>query len=194
MEDHTTPCCSICTEALHSDGEFVLPECNHAFHATCIVHWFRSGQRRCPLCNNTGLGSASGGSRRAGLHGKTLFSKLRVLRRQAESKGDTSMLAEFARIAKLRRTHLSARGALRVFLRVPVREQSGEKVIDKHHKLLRKLIASMWRLRDAREALVASHPIAPIVIVTRKHVRVPMPLTAMAARRLREQQQPALGE
>lgn len=192
MEDATPPCCSICTEALRSDGEFVLPECNHAFHATCIVHWFRSGQRRCPLCNNTGL--AASGGRRAGLEGNTLFSKLRVLRRQAESKGDTSVLAEFARIAKLRRAHLSARGALRVFLRVPVREESGKKVIDKHHKLLQKLIASMWRLRDARVALVASHPIAPIVIVTRKHVRVPMPLTAMAARRLREQQQPALGE
>ena len=45
--------CPICQESTDLP-KFRLPECSHEFHTECIVHWFRQGERRCPMCNNEG--------------------------------------------------------------------------------------------------------------------------------------------
>lgn len=39
------------------EGEGIeLLECGHdCFHPQCIMQWFRSGYKRCPVCNDTGL-------------------------------------------------------------------------------------------------------------------------------------------
>ena len=29
-------------------------ECNHRFCTECIMHWFRQGHTRCPMCRNPG--------------------------------------------------------------------------------------------------------------------------------------------
>tara|TARA_B100000401_G_scaffold171543_1_gene114801 strand:- start:501 stop:1004 length:504 start_codon:yes stop_codon:yes gene_type:complete len=45
--------CPICHES--SDlPTFKLPECQHEFHCECIIHWFRAGNSKCPMCNNPG--------------------------------------------------------------------------------------------------------------------------------------------
>ena len=56
----------VCMENFHTDGQIVrMPKCQHYFHPTCIVQWFKSTtstdhqlqaesgliERRCPLCN-----------------------------------------------------------------------------------------------------------------------------------------------
>ena len=52
-DDH----CGIC----HSGGQYndtqwyILPECKHCFHTTCILTWFRMGNNRCPYCGNNGI-------------------------------------------------------------------------------------------------------------------------------------------
>ena len=46
--------CVICLEQLDSKPMYSLPECNHTFHQNCIMHWFRQGNFKCPLCNETG--------------------------------------------------------------------------------------------------------------------------------------------
>jgi hypothetical protein len=51
-----TSCC-ICMEDIEDDG-IELPECGHSeFHANCIMQWFRGGNSKCPLCNDTGVGA-----------------------------------------------------------------------------------------------------------------------------------------
>ena len=47
--------CMICLENLTNEPQYSLPECNHTFHQNCIMHWFRSGSHKCPLCNNLGI-------------------------------------------------------------------------------------------------------------------------------------------
>jgi hypothetical protein len=47
--------CIVCLESLDSETQYKLPECNHAFHQNCIMHWFREGNSKCPLCNNLGI-------------------------------------------------------------------------------------------------------------------------------------------
>ena len=53
--------CAICLECIESESvnnckkEYSLPECNHAFHTECIIHWFRQGNSsECPCCKNPG--------------------------------------------------------------------------------------------------------------------------------------------
>jgi|TARA_B110000483_G_C18070504_1_gene493915 hypothetical protein len=47
--------CIVCLELLDSETQYKLPECNHSFHQNCIMHWFRGGNNKCPLCNNLGV-------------------------------------------------------------------------------------------------------------------------------------------
>ena len=44
--------CPICHE--NNENTYTLPECNHTFCVDCIMHWFRQGHSRCPMCNNPG--------------------------------------------------------------------------------------------------------------------------------------------
>ena len=49
-----TDICSIRHETLDGDI-YTLPECNHKYHSNCIITWFRTGKKSCPLCNNLGI-------------------------------------------------------------------------------------------------------------------------------------------
>ena len=50
-EDGQKSGCSICLDLFKKkQNRFILEECNHAFHTRCIIQWFRSGKKSCPLC------------------------------------------------------------------------------------------------------------------------------------------------
>lgn len=53
--------CVICFDSLANATKPVyrLPECDHRFHQNCIMHWFRQGNAKCPLCNNHGAVSGN---------------------------------------------------------------------------------------------------------------------------------------
>ena len=43
--------CSICLDIFKKKkNRFILEECHHVFHTKCIIKWFRSGKKSCPLC------------------------------------------------------------------------------------------------------------------------------------------------
>ena len=47
--------CVICTDALEGGaGEQSVHalECGHRFHSSCILTWFRNGNKTCPLCRD----------------------------------------------------------------------------------------------------------------------------------------------
>jgi len=35
-------------------NQYIIPECNHKFHTSCLMQWFRR-ERRCPLCRDSGI-------------------------------------------------------------------------------------------------------------------------------------------
>ena len=41
--------CAICTEECKEDTH-TIPECQHTFHSSCLIAWFRTGQSSCPMC------------------------------------------------------------------------------------------------------------------------------------------------
>ena len=57
--------CSICYEELNNtennnsetnqNNNIYILECNHSYHSSCIIKWFRSGHDNCPLCNDSTL-------------------------------------------------------------------------------------------------------------------------------------------
>ena len=51
QNDYQEICC-VCQDIV-DNGEQVyeLPECNHMFHNTCIMEWFKKSYN-CPLCNS----------------------------------------------------------------------------------------------------------------------------------------------
>ena len=50
----TDSTCSICLGAFTDQNPKTTLECSHAFHATCIIDWFRSAtnSNTCPLCRS----------------------------------------------------------------------------------------------------------------------------------------------
>ena len=47
--------CSICYEQFDENNLEYTLECNHKFHNSCIINWFRLGNSNCPLCNDKTL-------------------------------------------------------------------------------------------------------------------------------------------
>lgn len=47
-EEGENTCC-ICLDVLEGETTMSL-ECTHSYHARCLATWFRSGDRKCPLC------------------------------------------------------------------------------------------------------------------------------------------------
>ena len=41
--------CVICMSTIEN-GDCVMLECGHIFHATCIVQWYLDTRNGCPLC------------------------------------------------------------------------------------------------------------------------------------------------
>lgn len=46
--------CSICCNELCEEAKHTLP-CQHAFHGSCIIEWFRRGWDTCPMCRASTL-------------------------------------------------------------------------------------------------------------------------------------------
>lgn len=44
--------CAICQENIQSSCHTL--ECGHKYHVDCIISWFRSGKKACPICRNEG--------------------------------------------------------------------------------------------------------------------------------------------
>ena len=48
--------CSICLTNIEDQPNYTLPECNHSFHISCIIPWFRNHNQSCPCCRSLGNG------------------------------------------------------------------------------------------------------------------------------------------
>ena len=104
--------CAICHENLNSD-KYILSECQHIFHSHCIITWFRSGQNRCPLCNNRGVNADARDVNVLYFERPALMENYKNLRRKCRSKNFPVNLKRS--ILKLKKMEKKAKNHLRHF-------------------------------------------------------------------------------
>ena len=101
--------CVICQDDIPLGSEARL-ECGHAFHATCVLQWFRHHHSQCPLCRSVGLQSAwrrpSAARRIGGLRAREGALPAPVRRKLRQYDAWRKRLRERAsRLASMRRQH-----------------------------------------------------------------------------------------
>ena len=45
--------CSICLDEYKSRQHYINLKCNHGFHKKCIVKWFKTYNKTCPICRSS---------------------------------------------------------------------------------------------------------------------------------------------
>jgi len=158
--------CIICLESLASAPASSLPECDHKFHTNCIIHWFRQGNSKCPLCNHTGAISQSttAGGRTSWY---TTKERYHTLRRFSRKKGAPRELKAFvSRLQKLEERYRETGSQLRAFRT----ERTGlfGALLKEYHKLQSKRRRLLWKQRQMKNTLGASCQVIPIILVEKR--------------------------
>lgn len=153
--------CIICLEKLNNKPIYSLPECNHTYHQNCIMHWFRQGSSKCPLCNNNG----------AIAHNSenwiSIREKYHILRKFSRKKNAPTKLKNY--IIKLRKQeqelkHISKQ--LSTFKKERV-GNFGE-LFKEFRKLQSKRRRKFYKIRQMKNILGQSNQIIPIIIVEKR--------------------------
>jgi len=161
--------CIICLENLSTEQEYCLPECGHKFHQNCIMHWFRGGNCKCPLCNNLGVNQPDevpSGSRWGWWRGgKYRYQMIRQYARKKES--PVKLKKEINNLKKLEDKQRVLRGEIKNF-----KNKTG--VWKDLNKEFNKLRRKRWRLVNnirKRKMSISFFNIVPIIIA--KKVNIP---------------------
>jgi hypothetical protein len=155
--------CIICLEHLSAEPVYCLPECSHKFHQNCIMHWFRGGNCKCPLCNNLGINdkpndtqnSSSWGWWRGGKY------KYKMIRQYARKKDAPAKLKkEVSKLKKLEEKKRTISKKIKEF-----KKKSGVwKDLSKEWNKLRR---DRWRVNGSirnRRLSISHFNIIPIII------------------------------
>jgi len=166
--EEDTDKCIICLENLSAEPEYCLPECSHKFHQNCIMHWFRGGNCKCPLCNNLGVNDkvtdnqSNWGWWRGGKY------RYKMIRQYARKKEAPKKLKK--EIVKLKKLEEKQR-----VLRVEIKDFKNKTGVWKDlNKQWSKLRRDRWRLDSnirRRKMAIANFNIVPIIIA--KKVNIP---------------------
>ena len=54
VHQHSDPTCPICLDNIEPHNSHTIQQCNHTFHTSCIIDWFRNNHR-CPMCRDNGF-------------------------------------------------------------------------------------------------------------------------------------------
>jgi len=160
--------CIICLDNLSDEPEYCLPECSHKFHQNCIMHWFRGGNSKCPLCNNLGVNQHDNthGSRWGWWGGgKHRYQMIRQYSRKKEA--PAKLKKKVANLKKLEDKQCALRGEIKNF-----KNKTGAwKDLSKEFNKLRR---KRWRLDSNirnRKMSISIFNIIPIIIA--KKVNIP---------------------
>ena len=164
--------CAICREEFDDNNQiYYLPECNHAFHTECILHWFRYGRQSCPLCNNNGGGYTGVYTSRA--------VKLAYLRRFSLTKECNNFIKQQF---KLLRRHERRERELKLLYKKKFYEFMGTSVEFK--KLEKERDTKLWKINyriRIQKQIICEIPIEMVIIVNRidptpvPHLSLPSP-------------------
>lgn len=154
--------CCICMEEIKEQCDGVeLIECGHdCFHTQCIMQWFRTGFKRCPMCNDTGVAKEK--PKRAGEEAVKLAKK-------EWRKGNGSAV-----VGKLISQLVKKEEALKSVKREIAALKAEEGLFRDLLKRQRKLWTRRWALQskiiDLKRSIVQLFPVKELILVTKKEV------------------------
>ena len=152
--------CCICSETNEEEQWHVL-ECNHGFHTTCIMQWFRQGNTdTCPMCRDGG--DTDGGFRLMDLHARAS-----TLRQRARRKNAPKDLVRL--VKKLQKQEQKEREASKEYREY----RKTNHVLFKLSNGLRRKKWRTWRRTRAlkRQLGMFTHSTMPLPLVVQSHRR-----------------------
>ena len=169
MDISSTEICVICLDPLETEI-YSLPECTHKYHTNCILHWFRAGHNKCPLCNNVGINGAS--DLYYEMRGAALQNYKKMCRLARKKDAPADLLKQIQKIKKKEATNKKKRVKWKEYKKeVP----SGGKTRQQLHAQWLRAHAKCWAWRMRREIInmkiaVGIQYIKPLIIATKVNI------------------------
>lgn len=162
--------CPICLDPLLENtnncdkATYNLPECNHSYHTECITHWFRNGNSNCPCCGDCGTVPTSDDVE-SGWY-ESIMTKFKHVNQLSKKTKSSDLLKTQIETIK----QISDKNVL---LRVSLKELNNtngvfKEIQKKRLKLDSKIQHNNRNIFQLKKEVVLSHPIKPLIIVTRK--------------------------
>jgi len=154
--------CVICIDGLEKEPQYTLPDCSHVFHQNCIMHWFRQGNSKCPLCNSLGIGGVCSNFPR-----RRWLERYRTLRQLSRRKAAPDLLKKQVAAIKKAETKLKAlRKERRDF-----REKEGKfgELLRKYDRIQHRIYRVRSKIYNSKSGLGSGY-IVPIIIAQKKTV------------------------
>lgn len=158
--------CMVCLEPLDNEIKYSLPECGHTYHQNCIMHWFRSGCSKCPLCNNLGVNDTMGRTDRDTWWrgGQYRYTRIRQYARKKDA--PKYLKREISKLKKLE-------DKLKQLIQEKRELKNTEGKFSILHTKWSKLRAKKWRLTNSirrKKMGIANFNIVPIIIAKKINI------------------------
>ena len=152
--------CCICYGEIEDGDTYKIPECQHdSFHTQCIVQWFRTGQRRCPMCNDQGQSDANNCAPPT---------MIKLAKRKSRKEDADPLLKELC--SKLDKTELEVKDIKKKLRDIKNEEGVFGKLKQRHHKLCTRFNKKMFEIVSIKKTIAMTFPTTNLIIVSRKEI------------------------
>jgi hypothetical protein len=154
--------CCICHDSISNNEQYRNPECQHDdFHVGCLLQWYRSGERRCPLCNDVGENEIANISHRS-------HEFIKIAKRTAKKKNADPLLKELCnslikKEEEIKNVRLQIRSLNRdhgVFIDLIHKQR---RLWSNHHR-------KIYERESIKKSIILIFPIVKLILVTRKEI------------------------
>jgi LPS sulfotransferase NodH len=154
--------CCICHDDIKQGEQYQNPECQHDdFHVGCILQWYRSGERRCPLCNDVGVNEIENISR---------FPQefIKIAKRTARKRGANPILKNLCDSLTEKEEDIK-------YIKQQIKTLKGENgifgdMLKKQMRLWSKHHRKIYERESIKRSIALIFPIVKLIIVTRKEI------------------------
>ena len=161
--------CLICHDVLAGDAANPPHrlECKHAYHAGCIITWFRAGNANCPYCGDTGVNAPGPAGRiRWSVRDARAIVGARYSRLRQYARRKDAPLELVRMVEKMRSIEEEVVENARKVREFKNGKNSGMtwRELDKEHHRLRRQGWTLHRRAREQAAHIAAYPVIPLII------------------------------
>jgi hypothetical protein len=152
--------CCICHDEIITSDRYEIPDCGHdSFHIQCIVQWYRTGENRCPLCNDQGESNQV-----------TVVPAeiIKLARREARKKHADPILKELC--DKLIKKERERDGIKKQIMDLKKEEGVFGDMRNRNTKLWSRFNKKMYEIMSIKRSIKIAFPVTNLIIVTRKEI------------------------